>query len=85
VLTGVEFPRFAGCWIGIIDTDGVLRLSVVQFKKPKASEKHKGKTLCRNGFHKWAVVKKSPFDTRLGKLITQETCSRCGKTRNYTG
>ncbi|MBF28597.1 MAG: hypothetical protein CL447_01975 [Acidimicrobiaceae bacterium] len=35
---------------------------VVQFKKKSAAEKHKGKTLCRSGFHKWEVVTEKQFD-----------------------
>ncbi len=30
---------------------------VVPFKKPKLSEKHRGKTLCRSGFHQWQIIK----------------------------
>jgi hypothetical protein len=51
--------------------------NVVPFKRPKASEKHKGDTLCRRGFHKWAPVSK-PFDVRRGRLVTSYRCERCG-------
>ncbi|TQV86781.1 hypothetical protein FKG94_00080 [Exilibacterium tricleocarpae] len=50
---------------------------VVPFKKPKLSEKHKGKSLCRSGFHKWQVVKEKQFDVKRGKLVTVYRCSRC--------
>jgi hypothetical protein len=53
---------------------------VVQFKKPGLKEIHKGKTLCRNGFHKWEVVKDRQFDVKQGKLVTLLKCKRCGKT-----
>ena len=53
---------------------------VVTFKRPKASEKHKGKTLCKSGFHKWVVVDR-PFDSKQGKLVTRYECQRCGKIR----
>jgi hypothetical protein len=54
---------------------------VVRFKRPSLKEKHKGKTLCRSGFHKWEVVKGNPFDVKLGKLVTRYRCRRCGATR----
>jgi hypothetical protein len=54
---------------------------ILPFKRKKLSEKHKGKTLCNEGFHKWVVVKNRAFDVKLGMLITQYRCSRCGKTR----
>jgi len=55
---------------------------VVSFKKPKLSEKHKGKTLCRNGHHKWEIVNERQFDVKLGKLVTSYRCKRCGATKN---
>ncbi|HEB67807.1 MAG TPA: hypothetical protein ENI93_07655 [Gammaproteobacteria bacterium] len=57
---------------------------VVPFRKPTASEKHKGKTLCRSGFHRWEVVKGNPFDVKTGKLVTRYRCARCGATRVET-
>lgn len=54
---------------------------VVRFKRPKVSEKHKGKTLCRSGFHKWEIVKEKQFDVKGGKLVTLFECMRCGKTK----
>jgi hypothetical protein len=54
--------------------------SVVPFKKTKPSKKHKGKTLCRRGFHKWVLVNK-PFDVKQGGLVTCHRCQRCGKER----
>ncbi len=54
---------------------------ILPFKKPKASEKFKGRTLCKNGFHKWEVVKENQFDSKQGKLVTQYRCKRCGKTK----
>ena len=54
---------------------------VVAFKKVKAKDKHKGKTLCRNGFHKWEVVKENPFDVKQGKMVSRYRCSRCGVTK----
>ena len=55
---------------------------VVTFKKPKLSEKHKGKTLCKSGFHKWKVEKKQVFDVKQGKLVTAYICDRCGAKKN---
>lgn len=55
---------------------------ILKFKKKTPSEKHKGKTLCRSGFHKWQVVTKKQFDVKQGKLVTAYECSRCGKNKN---
>ena len=55
---------------------------VVRFKKPKLSEKHRGNTLCRNGHHKWEVVKEKQFDVKQGKLVTLYKCRRCGVTKS---
>lgn len=55
---------------------------VVAFKKPKLSEKHKGKTLCKSGFHKWEVVQEKQFDVKQGKLVTLYRCKRCGATKS---
>ncbi|WP_111641601.1 hypothetical protein [Marinimicrobium alkaliphilum] len=52
--------------------------NVVPFKRPSPKEKHKGKTLCRSGFHKWLVVTERTFDVKQGKLVTQFRCARCG-------
>ena len=54
---------------------------ILPFKRPKPSDKHKGKTLCKNGFHKWEPVKKMPFDVKQGKLLTLYRCKRCGITK----
>ena len=54
--------------------------NVVIFKKPKAAKKHKGKTLCKRGFHKWAVVD-TPFDSQQGRLVTRYRCERCGQEK----
>lgn len=54
---------------------------VVKFRKPKLSEKHKGKTLCKNGFHKWKVVTDQKFDVKQGKLVTVYQCQRCGEKK----
>jgi hypothetical protein len=57
---------------------------ILKFRRPKASEKHKGKSLCRSGFHQWEPVKGTPFDVKTGKLVTRYRCSRCGATRTET-
>lgn len=54
---------------------------VIPFRKPKASDKHKGKSLCKSGFHKWEVVPARPFDVKQGKLVTCYRCTRCGATK----
>ena len=54
---------------------------IIQFKRPSAKEKNKGKTLCRNGFHKWRIDDEKQFDTKQGKLVTVYICERCGKKK----
>ncbi|MEJ2345117.1 MAG: hypothetical protein P8076_00680 [Gammaproteobacteria bacterium] len=54
---------------------------LLKFKKPKASEKHRGKSLCRSGFHKWEALAATPFDVKQGKLVTRYRCARCGTVR----
>jgi hypothetical protein len=51
---------------------------VIRFRKPKAGEKARGETLCREGFHRWVVTKDKQFDVRQGRLVTVYRCSRCG-------
>ena len=54
---------------------------VVRFRKKKLSEKHKGRTLCRSGFHKWDIVDERRFDVKQGRLVTAYRCLRCGATK----
>ncbi|MFO7594425.1 MAG: hypothetical protein R6X15_10335 [Pseudomonadota bacterium] len=54
---------------------------IIPFKPRSPQEKHKGKTLCKSGFHKWEIVKGNPFDVKTGKLITRYRCARCGATK----
>ena len=51
---------------------------ILKFKPKSPKEKHKGKTLCKNGFHKWEIDQKKQFDVKSGKLVTIYVCSRCG-------
>jgi hypothetical protein len=55
--------------------------NVIPFKRPTLKEKHRGKTLCREGFHKWVVDKTSVFDVKKGALVTRYRCQRCNATR----
>ncbi len=55
---------------------------ILPFKKRKLSEKHRGNTLCRNGFHKWVLLKDSEFDSKAGRLVTVYRCQRCGQRKN---
>jgi hypothetical protein len=57
---------------------------IIPFKKPKTSDKHKGKSLCRDGFHKWEVVTEKRFDVKQGKLVTLYRCARCGAQKTQT-
>ena len=54
---------------------------VLPFKKPSLQDKHKGKTLCKHGHHKWVVDKVKQFDVKQGKLVTVYRCARCNKQR----
>lgn len=54
---------------------------ILAFRKPSLKEKHRGKTLCRHGHHKWQVDKAKQFDTKRGKLVTVYRCARCGKEK----
>ena len=54
---------------------------ILPFKKPRPVEKHRGKTLCRSGFHKWEISQEKQFDTKQGKLVTVYRCKRCGVTK----
>lgn len=54
---------------------------VIPFKRPTLADKHKGKSLCTSGFHKWELVRDQPFASKQGKLVTQYRCTRCGTTK----
>lgn len=54
---------------------------VLAFKKPKLSDKYKGRNLCKSGFHKWEVVTENQFDVKQGKLVTRYRCLRCEATK----
>ncbi len=55
---------------------------ILPFKRPRAAEKHRGKTLCASGFHRWETVAGDPFDVKQGRLVTRQRCTRCGATRS---
>lgn len=55
--------------------------NVIAFKRPSPKQKHKGKTLCRSGFHKWQVVTNQQFDVKQGRLVTRYKCARCGEEK----
>ncbi|MEM1433823.1 MAG: hypothetical protein AAGG11_07215 [Pseudomonadota bacterium] len=50
-------------------------------KTARNKAKAAGNTLCRNGFHKWQIVKESQFDVKRGRLVTVRRCSRCDAVR----
>ena len=54
---------------------------IIPFRKPRAADKHRGKSLCRDGLHKWVVDTRSKFDVKLGKLVSLYRCARCGQTK----
>ncbi len=54
---------------------------IVPFRKPPPAERHKGKSLCRHGHHKWVVDKAKQFDVRQGRLVTVYRCERCGELK----
>jgi hypothetical protein len=55
---------------------------ILKFKKKTPAEKHKGKSLCRSGFHKWELLTERKFDVKQGKLVSAYQCKRCGKKKN---
>ncbi len=55
---------------------------IIPFRRGKAGERHQGKTLCRNGHHKWQLDANAVFDVKQGKLVTRYRCTRCGAVRN---
>lgn len=57
---------------------------VIKFKKPTLKQKHRGKGLCRSGFHKWDIVQEKQFDVKQGRLVTLYRCRRCGTTKTET-
>ncbi len=57
---------------------------ILAFKKKTPAEKHKGKSLCRSGFHKWVILTEKIFDVKQGKLVTVSQCKRCGKKKITT-
>ena len=54
---------------------------ILPFKRPSPKKMHKGKSLCRDGFHKWVVVTETKFDVKQGQLVSVYKCDRCGKTK----
>ncbi len=54
---------------------------VLTFKRKTDWQKHKGKSLCREGFHKWKIVTKQQFDVKQGRLVTRYRCTRCGEEK----
>lgn len=55
---------------------------VVPLKRPPGKGSGKGAALCRNGHHRWQVLKTLPFDVRRGRLVTVYRCERCGAERS---
>jgi hypothetical protein len=56
--------------------------NVLPFKRPSLFEKHKGKTLCKSGFHKWKIKTNQQFDVKQGRLVTVSECERCGAIKS---
>ncbi len=54
---------------------------ILPFRKPSPKQKHKGRTLCRHGHHKWVVDKAKQFDVKKGKLVTVYRCARCDECK----
>lgn len=57
-------------------------VSLAKHRKEKRKQQGRQSTLCGKGFHSWDVVKDSIFDVKLGKLVTQFRCRRCGAEKN---
>lgn len=54
---------------------------ILPFRRPRASDRHRGNTLCRHGHHKWRVDKAQVFDSKQGRLVTRYRCERCGQVK----
>jgi hypothetical protein len=54
---------------------------ILPFRRPTASERHKGRGLCRHGHHKWRLDGGTRFDVKQGRLVTCYRCARCGQTK----
>jgi hypothetical protein len=54
--------------------------NVVNLRKVK-QKRAEGKTLCSSGFHQWEPLNERRFDVKSGKLVSAETCKRCGAER----
>ena len=55
---------------------------ILPFKRKSVAEKHRGNTLCRNGYHNWRVDKGKVFDVKQGRLVTTYKCKRCAQQKN---
>lgn len=51
---------------------------IIPFRRRRPSERHKGKSLCSHGFHKWELDTEKTFDVKKGRLVTRMRCTRCG-------
>ena len=59
---------------------GAFRMAdILPFKRPKPQDPGK-RILCESVFHRWDVVS-TPFDVKLGKLVTRYRCKRCGAVK----
>lgn len=56
---------------------------VVSLDKRRAAKRREAgrKSLCREGHHKWQVVKEKKFDVKRGRLVTVFRCARCGEEK----
>ena len=54
---------------------------VIEFNKNGRQTGRRGNTLCREGHHKWVIIKQRQFDVKQGKLVTAYRCQRCGKQK----
>lgn len=54
---------------------------VIPFRPAPKKKKGEGKTLCKSGFHKWAIDQAKQFDVKQGRLVTIKRCVRCGETK----
>ncbi|HHO59956.1 MAG TPA: hypothetical protein ENJ64_06900 [Thiotrichales bacterium] len=55
---------------------------ILAFRKKTPAQKHKGRALCRSGFHQWQTLNEKTFDVKQGKLVTAYRCKRCGALKN---
>ena len=78
---GIDHSAFPLALKPVATWPNVKMSNILPFKRKTLKEKHRGKTLCKHGHHKWKVVSNRKFDVKQGKLVTLYRCERCDKEK----